>query len=135
MHSLRATSTVYRFRIAALLFCAQAIVGSISIGVVIPSYMVNNRELATYALFGLLLAILITILLWMMAGRTNCPLCMTPVLAKKACSKHNRAKTAFGSYRLRVALSILFKNSFTCPYCLESTAVRVRVRSKVMSRR
>ena len=28
-----------------------------------------------------------------------------------------------GSHRLRVALAILFKNRFRCPYCNETTAL------------
>ena len=31
-----------------------------------------------------------------------------------------------GSHRLRVALAILFKNQFRCPYCNESTALELR---------
>lgn len=128
MHRLRAQSIVYRFRVVAFLLCAKVVIGVVSIGVAIPAYLMNNRELLIYALFGILLAVLMTPLLWLTSPRTNCPLCMTPVLARKECSKHNRAKTVLGSHRICVALSILFKNSFVCPYCLEATAVKARVR-------
>lgn len=63
---------------------------------------------------------------WIAASRTGCPLCRTPVLAPKACMKHRRARTVFGSHRMRVAFAILFKNRFRCPYCNESTVMEAR---------
>jgi hypothetical protein len=53
---------------------------------------------------------------------------MTPVLAKKRCAKHRRARTFLGSHRLRVAMAVIFTKSFRCPYCHESTALEVRER-------
>jgi hypothetical protein len=76
-------------------------------------------------------AILSLILGWAISRRTNCPLCITPVLATKHCSKHRRARPLLGSYRIRVALSILFKNSFRCPYCNEDTSLQVRERGRL----
>jgi hypothetical protein len=66
------------------------------------------------------------IIQWGMARRARCPLCMTPVMETKRCSKHRNAKPFLGSYRLRVALSIIFKGSFRCPFCHEPTAIQVR---------
>jgi hypothetical protein len=66
------------------------------------------------------------ILQWMVASKARCPLCHTPILADKACSRHRQAKNAFGSHRTRVALAIIFKNQFYCPYCNEPTLLRLR---------
>jgi hypothetical protein len=74
------------------------------------------------------LAVLVVIYQWIISSRTNCPLCMTPVLAAKKCAKHHHARTFLGSHRLRVALAILFKNCFRCPYCHEPTVLEVRER-------
>ncbi len=63
---------------------------------------------------------------WIVASRTGCPLCRTPVLAPRSCIKHRRARTFLGSHRLRVALAVLFKNQFRCPYCNEPTELEVR---------
>jgi hypothetical protein len=60
---------------------------------------------------------------------------MMPVMVNKRCAKHGKARTVLGSHRLRVALSILFRNAFNCPYCMESTAVRVRSRREIPRRR
>lgn len=78
---------------------------------------------------GLVALAAVSILLqWMVAQQTNCPLCITPVLASKACAKNRHARKVLGSHRLRVALAILFRNSFRCPYCNEPTALEVRNR-------
>ena len=61
-------------------------------------------------------------------GVTKCPLCVTPVLAAKNCSKGKNAKTFLGSHRLRVANNVLFKGYFRCPYCSEPTELTVRSR-------
>jgi hypothetical protein len=42
--------------------------------------------------------------------------------------KHPKARSVMGSHRLRVALAILFKNRFRCPYCNESTEMEIRER-------
>lgn len=97
-----------------------------AVGALILANIRGNHDLAVYGAFGLLFGILMLVATWLLASRANCPLCMMPVLGKKDCAKHNKARTAFGSHRIRVAISILCKNSFICPYCLESTAVKVR---------
>lgn len=63
-----------------------------------------------------------------MATRTHCPLCHTPVLAKKHCRKHRNARTLLGSHRLYVSARALFGSSFRCPYCGEPSALEVRGR-------
>lgn len=128
MHRLRSPSTVRRFRIAALFLCVKVLLGVASVGLLIYGYCVHNRDWMICALFGMLVAFLTALALWLISERTNCPLCMTPVLARKACSRHAKARLFLGGHRLRVAFSILSKNRFTCPYCLEPTAVKARER-------
>jgi len=41
-------------------------------------------------------------------------------------SARSLRRSVMGSHRLRVALAILFKNQFRCPYCNESTALELR---------
>ena len=68
----------------------------------------------------------LAILQLLVASRARCPLCLTPVLAAKTCSRHRNAKTLFGSYRARVALTIIFKKQFYCPYYNEPTLLRLK---------
>lgn len=135
VNRLRSASTVYRFRMAALVLFLMVVLGVVSVGVVIFTYLVVDRELAFYGLIGLLAAFVLALILCLMSSRTNCPRCMIPVLSTKACSKNDKAKAVFGSHRFRVALSILFKDSFTCPYCLEPTAMKARPRATYKKRR
>ena len=76
------------------------------------------------------LTVLTAILQWLIATRTGCPLCMTPVLAKKQCVTHRNARPFLGSSRLKVALTILFKRTFRCPYCGELTAIKASHRNR-----
>lgn len=65
----------------------------------------------------------------LLSGRAKCPLCMTPPLIHKNCQRNRNARTFFGSYRIRVALSILTRGRFVCPYCGEPTKCEVRQRA------
>jgi hypothetical protein len=124
-----------RIRLAALMFVLKFLVLAGSMAVMAYAGLMNERNLAIGGAFGFLAGILIILFSWMLASRANCPLCMMPVLVNKRCSKHGKAKTVFGSHRLRVALSILGRNTFDCPYCMESTAVRTRSRQEIQRRR
>ena len=63
-----------------------------------------------------------------LSSRLRCPLCMVPPMQNRGCSKHRTATRMLGSYRLKVATSIMFKDSFRCPYCGEPTSMQVRQR-------
>ena len=134
MHRLQNQSTVYRFRIAAFLLCCRCVLVPTSIGVLVYS-MVNSDTELTFIGAGLaVVAILTCLLQWMISQRTRCPLCITPVLATRGCSKHRSARKFLGSYRLNVALTIIFKGTFRCPYCYEPTSVEARRRRPRYSR-
>lgn len=92
------------------------------------SLFYHDQQLTWVALGLGLLTLAIAIAQWVVGSQTRCPLCLTPVLTGKGCSKHRNARTTLGSHRFRVALSILFRDSFMCPYCHEPTAMQVRVR-------
>ncbi len=46
-----------------------------------------------------------------------CPNCRSQILRTSRCSKHRMAKKLLGSYTLRLALQIVFTNSFLCQFC------------------
>ncbi|MBC8125734.1 MAG: hypothetical protein H8M99_01115 [Gloeobacteraceae cyanobacterium ES-bin-144] len=128
MHRLRSQSAITRIRVVALLVSLKALLIPLSIGVFIYSMMIRDYRLTLISLGLLVLYVIVAIVSWMLSSRTNCPLCLTPVLANKSCSKHRDARSLFSSYRLKVALAVLFKNSFRCPYCNEPTILEVRRR-------
>lgn len=128
MHQLRSANIVRRFRFAALFLSAKLLFAASSAVVVAVASFQINRDLMGIGLGLGVLAVLCGVLRFWASSHNCCPLCMTPVLSNRFCSKHRRVRKIFGSYRLVVALSILFRNSFHCPYCNEQTAMKVRIR-------
>src|SRR6478609_5386917 len=133
MHRFQSQSTITRFRFSAVLICLKYLLIPATVGTLVYSLATNNQRLTYIAIAMGAGTLLMTGLQWARAARTPCPLCMTPVLANKRCSKHRNAKTVLGSHRLRVALAIIFRGSFMCPYCHEPSAMQVRNRNPVSS--
>ena len=128
MHRFPSRAIINRFRFVAVMLCLGVSLTFISCGILIYSLIIVDREITLYAIILGAIAGLLTVVQWILAPRTRCPLCMTPVLAKKDCSKNRKARRLLGSYRLRAAVSILFKGWFSCPYCNEHSAMEVRHR-------
>ena len=126
MHHLRSTSAVVNFRLAALMLCVICLLAPVAVGLLVQSMMTDSPRSAMAGLGLAVLSLGLILPQWLAGSRTKCPLCWTPVLAPKGCVKHRRARTFMKSHRLRVALAILFKNQFRCPYCNESTALELR---------
>lgn len=126
MHRFQTKSTIFRIRIASALLIFGTLLAVTVVVLLIVSFLHSDRELAVKS--GLLggLAAVSLVLHLAFAQRTHCPLCMTPVLARKHCSKHRRARTLLGSHRFRVAVAALFRGQFTCPYCNERSQLKVR---------
>jgi hypothetical protein len=76
------------------------------------------------------LGIFLKVLTYIMSGRLKCPLCLGAPLRKLGCTKHRTAETLLGSYTAEVAVAVLFKGKFRCPYCGERTAMEVRERRR-----
>jgi hypothetical protein len=126
MHRPRTKSSVFLFRIAAILLFANWLLAPAAVGLLGKSLLTYNHPM-TVAGSGLgVFCMLLVVTQWIAGSAATCPLCRTAVLAPKDCSKHRRAKTLLGSHRLRVALEILFRNRFRCPYCNESTTMELR---------
>ena len=131
MHRFHSKSIIRRIRFAAFLLCLKYILPAASVSLLVWSILVNDRQMTMSAITVGGVAIFIVVTQCILATRALCPLCMTPVLASKTCSKHRNAKSLLGSHRLRVAVSILCKGSFTCPYCHESSVLEVRDRNRL----
>lgn len=126
MHKFSSTQAIRRIRLAALLLAAKFLLTPAAAGVLFYSLCVADRQLTIVGLGILSAAVISVIMQWLVARRANCPLCMTPVLARKGCAKHRSARPLFGSHRLPVALAVLFRDRFRCPYCGEPTLMQVR---------
>ncbi len=126
MHRFRSSSTIYRFTIAAALLLLGYPLALATLLLLGYSLLHNNRELTILVtlLGGLTLSIFTV--QWVIARRTQCPLCMTPVLATKHCAKHRKACKLLGNYRLYAAFAVVFRGKFTCPYCNERSELKLR---------
>jgi hypothetical protein len=128
MHRLPSSSALRRIRLTALLLCIQCFIAPPAAGVLAWALIFDNRTLACIGISVLVLICLMAPFQWLLATRSCCPLCMTPVLSNKSCSKHRSARTFCGSHRLKVALAVLALKRFRCPYCGEHSELKVRHR-------
>jgi predicted LPLAT superfamily acyltransferase len=108
------------------MLCIKRLAIAVAIVILLVSAFVGDPRLSIAGIALLGATLLFTLIQWMFASAAKCPLCMMPVLSRRGCSRHRHAKSLLGSQRLRVALSILLKGSFRCPYCNEPTVLRLK---------
>lgn len=126
MHHPQSNSAAWRLRTASLLLLGSRILIPVACGLLLVSLLTADRRLMMSGLVLVIVGMLLIVAQWIAASHAGCPLCRTPVLAPIGCMKHRKARRLLGSYQLRVALAIMFKERFRCPYCNEPTAMDVR---------
>lgn len=134
MHRLPTYSSVRRFQVVAILYCMRHILIASCLLILGYGMVMGSVELIKFCVILSAVTVVLGFVQWMLAGKTRCPLCLTPVLAHKTCAKNRNARRLLGSYRLRVALEICFRGNFTCQYCNESTSIEVRPQHRHYSR-
>lgn len=130
MHRLPSHVTLMKFRIASLLVMLMYF--SVPAALAFVGYGLMAKKHGWMAIAGTVVVagLVCRIMNYIISSRLRCPLCTVQPLMDRRCSKHKSAPKLLGSHRLSVALSILLKNRFICPYCGESTAMRVRERRR-----
>jgi cytochrome bd-type quinol oxidase subunit 1 len=123
MHRLPSPFAVRRFRIASTFLVLKWSLMATAAVLLVYSMTTNTRESAMLAMILMGSAVPVTLLQWVTAARARCPLCLGNPLSHRSCSKNAKAHKLFGSYRLFVAVSVIFTGKFRCPYCGEHTAV------------
>ena len=126
MHHRRSISAARRLRLASLLLLGNRLLIVSAIGIMLVSFFASDQQLMIYGSILVGINFLLIFAQWITASRAGCPLCRTPVLSSLGAVKHRKAKRFLGSYPLRVALAIAFKEQFRCPYCNEPTGMEVR---------
>lgn len=127
MHRLRSRNSVARFKIASWILVIKWMLISTAGGILIYSLIVADRNLSYLGFILITGSVVAGLIQWSISAHARCPLCLTPPISHRGCSKHRSARRVFGSYRLHVAFSVIFWNRFRCPYCGEWTAVEVRL--------
>lgn len=125
MHHPPSIHAARRMRIASLLLLCNRLLIVTAGALLLASILANDPRLMIYGIAAAAICILFIIAQSIAASHTDCPLCRTPVLASMKCMKHRKAKRLLGSYRMRVALGIIIKQQFRCPYCHEPTELDV----------
>lgn len=128
MHRLSSAAILRKFRVSSFLVLITILLPPVALGFLVYGVLSNKHEWMVYAAAVVAGWILLTIVNFVISSRLKCPLCMVPPLLNKSCSRHRNAVKMLGSYRLKVAHSIIFRDSFRCPYCGEPTAMQVRKR-------
>ena len=126
MHKLPNRSIVMRYRLVAFMICLKWLLVIALIGTLCYSFFIKDRELIIIGIKLAAVAGIVFLIRVLYAPTCQCPLCRVPLLSAQSCSKSTKAKTFLGSYRLRIALDILFLNRFRCPYCNEPTEIKSR---------
>lgn len=128
MHRFHSKSIIFRFRFAAFFLCLKYLFPMAALTLMILSVTRNEKILAEWAILAAALTLVDMAIQYFIARRALCPLCMTQVLVSKGCAKHRNSRTLLGSHRLRVAVALLTRGNFICPYCHETSEMKVRVR-------
>lgn len=126
MHRLPTQGIVRRYRVAALLILLKWLLITGSLPLLAYAKLIERRDLGYCAIAGLILAGLLSLGHWMVGIRARCPLCFVPSFSHQQQAKNWKALHFLGSYRLFVALGVIFKGYFHCPYCGEETAMLAR---------
>jgi hypothetical protein len=128
MHHSQSIADVRRLRIASLLLLANHLLVITAAALLLVSFFANDHQMMILGSILVPVSILLIFAQWIAASHVGCPLCRTPILAPIECVKHRKARRLLGSYKLRVALAVMFKDRFRCPYCNERTAIEVKER-------
>lgn len=116
-----------KFGAAFLLLALVSLV--LTVAVLGGAVYLHHQKIALVALGLLGLSAVLFIVYRLFASGAHCPLCRSPVLGGSRAQRNRNARRFLGSYRLRVACSILARNKFVCPYCNEATCCTVKDRN------
>jgi len=128
MHRLPSHSALVRFRLSAWFFVLGLVFLIVGLGYFGYAVSIGQERHILIASGVIAAGVICLIVQWITSARARCPLCLTPSMAKKNCSKNRNAQRLLGSYRLKVASSIILNGHFRCPYCNEPTVLEVRRR-------
>jgi hypothetical protein len=128
MYYLPNRTVVKRFRFAAFLVLVKWLLITTAFPMFVYALQVERREMSYLAIGLMALAGLVCISHWLVGARARCPMCLVPSFSHKKMAKSAKAGHFMGSYRFFVALGVIFRGCFHCPYCAENVAVQIHRR-------
>jgi hypothetical protein len=117
---------VLRYKLAGLGWILLWLLIPCALGVGSYTLLMMDSVVASLALKLIGLAALVFLIHWIFSLRAKCPRCLAGPFRRQGCSRHGSSRSLLGSHRLRVAVSVLFRNHFRCPWCGELTAMKAR---------
>jgi len=126
---------VLRYKLSAWGWILLSLLIPCAMAMACYTMFVMERAPAGIALKLIGVAALLFLVHWVLSLRARCPRCLTGSFTRRSCSRHGSARSLLGSHRLRVAVSVVFRNHFQCPYCGELTAMKARTAQSSRRRR
>jgi hypothetical protein len=126
---------VLRYKLAALGWILLMLLIPGAMAMACYTFFVMDSAPGMIALKLIGLALLVYLMHCLFSLRARCPRCLAGSFSRKGCSRHGSSRSLLGSHRLRVAMSVVFRNHFRCPYCGEFTAMKARTTSSSRRRR
>jgi len=126
VHRLLSKKVLWRLRVVSFLFIFNHLLLLVAFGFLV--YGISMYHHPSTLISGCIFTgvLFLMVLKRIMSPMLCCPICLGPPLYNRACSKHRNVDRLLGSYKLKIAASILLCGYFTCPYCGEKTVMRVR---------
>jgi hypothetical protein len=130
MHRLASYQILRRFRIVSLLLLLMFLTLPVAAGFL--GYGVFSKDIGLMRMAGMIFGfgVFLKMLIYVMSARLKCPLCLGAPFRNLGCTRHRTAEKLLGSYQAEVAVAVLFKDKFRCPYCGERTVMQVRERRR-----
>ncbi len=126
MHRHKFARTLRSLKFSAWHLILNILLGFGAVIVFIYSVLIEQQLWNTPGGFIIVLWLASALLFFIRRFSVRCPLCVVSPWINQKCQRNRKVKKALGvSYRLRVALAIIFRDSYRCPYCGERFSSRV----------
>ena len=126
MHSYRSKRPIFWLRLCALMYPLVLLSFLALAGFIVYAFLHSSVEMMYQVLYGMGICVALLLVYFISSAHSKCPLCRSGPMSSKRCAKHRLATKVLGSHRLSVVLGVLFLNRYRCPYCGESTRLKVK---------
>lgn len=129
MHRQFSHSTIWSLRLGSLHFIANIFFLISGTFLLTLGVITHTDKYALFGFLGLTVGVLSVMLFKLCGSATTCPVCVSRIWANTGCRKHQHSKKYMGlSYRLRIAVKILTRQPYRCPYCAERFSSKNAIR-------
>lgn len=125
MHRQHSSHTLRSLHLGAIHFVLNALLIVAAISLLTAGIIIGDNNWLWIGTSVLAVWIISAFVFFLCSLSWHCPLCMGKVWVRTGCRRHRNLRPALGiSYRLGIALCVLFKSRYRCPYCGEPFSTR-----------